>query len=54
MNDERIGEADKRTSAWPYFVEAMAGRQYGAEETLDAWLWFQAGFDAAQEWAGYS
>lgn len=31
--------------AWPYFVRAMRGRAHGAEETLDAWTWFRAGWD---------
>lgn len=26
------------------FVTAMEGRQYGVEETWDAWVWFRDGF----------
>lgn len=27
-------------TAWPAFVKAMRGRQYGSEPARDAWLWF--------------
>lgn len=30
--------------AWKYFSKAMAGKQYGAEETRDAWAWFLTGW----------
>jgi hypothetical protein len=31
------------------FVKAMKGRQYGIEETADAFLWFENGWKAARK-----
>lgn len=31
-------------NAWRAFCESMRGRQYGEDETRDAWEWFLAGY----------
>jgi hypothetical protein len=42
---EVIGpEADPE--AWRAFQTAMIGRRYGVRETIDAWMWFYAGWTA--------
>lgn len=32
--------------AWPPFLEEMKGKQYGQEETAQAWYFFCKGYDA--------
>lgn len=48
MNDELLKFSPSWTRAGVNCREAfqaqMVGRKYGAEETLDAWLWFRAGW----------
>lgn len=39
--------ATKRPVAYSCFLSAMRGKQYGLEETYDAWLWFLDGWDRA-------
>ncbi len=38
-------------SAYPDFVRAMEGRQYGGEALEDAWCWFRFGWHAGMEHA---
>lgn len=56
MNESDIIDRLKRTgvkdigphvkhAAWPAFVKAMRGKQYGPEPCLDAWCWFASGWD---------
>lgn len=37
-------EARTHGDAWRYFADEMLGRQYGADETRQAWLFFLAGW----------
>jgi hypothetical protein len=46
MNTQYILLSERKHSAWSSFVAEMVGKQYGAEETREAWLWFRAGWDA--------
>lgn len=39
-------EANIHPLAWKCFCKEMEGRQYGKNETSDAWLWFLAGWVA--------
>ena len=43
--EECIG-AQTYGEAYRLFTRTMLGKQYGREETLDAWLWFLAGWKA--------
>lgn len=47
MNDALISKEYKRSAAWPRFVIAMKDCEYGEQETLDAWIWFFAGWKNA-------
>lgn len=47
MNPKLIGEQQQKHPAFKLFIEAMEGRHYGEEETLDAWHWFCAGWTSA-------
>lgn len=46
MNTSRIKPEDMTGPMWAGFREEMKGRSYGAEETLDAWVWYKAGWKA--------
>lgn len=48
MNTSRISKSDMQNPAFKEFVKSMVDRQYGAEETLDAWLWFLCGWNCAR------
>lgn len=44
LNDSLVSDEDKTCTAWNDFKSAMQEKQYGAEETLNAWLWFKTGW----------
>jgi len=50
MNFERLDKSDSWINAVQEvrdgFCDAMTGKQYGASETLNAWLWFYEGWCA--------
>lgn len=51
LSDDSLVSAEDRTcTAWFDFVREMEGQQYGAQETLDAWLWFKAGWSRGSEY----
>lgn len=50
LNDSLVSAEDRTCSAWFDFVYEMEGKQYGPEETLDAWLWFKVGWSRGSEY----
>jgi hypothetical protein len=39
-------EAANNPIAFEAFMKEMEGREYGADATLTAWLWFEKGWEA--------